>query len=315
MKRPNTVIINDVGPRDGLQNQPKALSVDERMKLINALLAAKLPAIEVGAIVSPKAVPAMAGTTDILAQLPADQSRYSVLIPNTKGYELGKAANAPVMSLVIAASNTMNEKNIRRSTDAIMEESKAILARARSDGTNVQAYVATAWACPFEGKVSSRVVIDLCEQLQNAGASKLIIADTIGAASPDQVHALLQTLTNHIDVDNIACHFHDTRAMGLANVYAALLTGVREFDASIAGLGGCPFAPGASGNVATEDVALLVKQMGYYSQIDMEALLAASDLAIELTGTAKGGKAKNWIQQNLATFSQKPSISEEGSRV
>jgi hydroxymethylglutaryl-CoA lyase len=299
MKRSNTVVINDVGPRDGLQNQPKILSVEQRLSLIRALLKANLPAIEVGAIVSPKAVPAMAGTADIIEQLDLNQSRFSVLIPNTKGYELGKAVNAPVMSLVIAASNTMNEKNIRRSTDAIMEESKAILAQARADGINVQAYVATAWACPFEGKIGADVVVDLCTQLQLAGASKLVIADTIGAASPDQVHALLNTLTNYVDVEHLACHFHDTRAMGLANVYAALLTGVREFDASIAGLGGCPFAPGASGNVATEDVALLVNQMGYDTHINMEALLAASDLAIELTGTAKGGKAKSWLEQNL----------------
>lgn len=302
MKSIETITINDVGPRDGLQNQPNVLSLQQRKALIESLILAKLPAVEIGAIVSPKAVPAMADSVKLLDILPAKASRYSLLIPNQKGYELGRDADAPVMSLVIAASNTMNEKNIRRSTDQIVAESAAILSLAHDEHRYVQAYLATAWACPFEGKVSAQQVLDLGSQLLEAGAQKLVIADTIGAASPDQAARLMEKLVTAWGADKLACHFHDTRAMGLANVYAAIEQGIREFDASIAGLGGCPFAPGASGNVATEDVVLMVEQMGYRTGIDLPNLLKAADIAIELTGTAKGGHSKYWIEKNLANI-------------
>lgn len=302
MSTPQTIVINDVGPRDGLQNQPNLLTLEQRLSLIEALLAAGLPAIEVGAIVSPKAVPAMADSAALLARLPSKASRYSMLIPNQKGYEIGRDAGAPVMSLVIAASNTMNEKNIRRNTQQIMTESAAILAMAQDDNQYVQAYLATAWACPFEGAVAADEVEKLGAQLLDVGAQKLVIADTIGAASPDQAASLMARLVSAFGADKLACHFHDTRAMGLANVYAAVEQGIREFDASIAGLGGCPFAPGASGNVATEDVVLMVEQMGYRTGIDLANLITAANLAITLTGTAKGGHSKYWIEKNLATI-------------
>lgn len=294
------VVINDVGPRDGLQNQPKHLSVDERLELIMALIEAGLPAIEVGALVSPKAVPAMAGSDEILQRLPKVDCAFSALIPNRRGYDNGAALGAPLMSLVLAVSNTMNEKNIRMTNDQILTVSRDVLAQAKQDGNTVQAYVATAWACPFEGRIKADDVLSMSEQLLKAGASRLVIADTIGAADPQGVHSLMTRLAAAFGADNLACHFHDTRAMGLANVYAALEAGIRHFDASIAGLGGCPFAPGASGNVATEDVVMMLHQMGYETGIDMRALLSAADLAIELTGTAKGGKAKYWLEQQLA---------------
>ena len=294
------VIINDVGPRDGLQNQPKQLTPTERLQLIDALLRAKVPAIEVGALVSPKAVPAMAGTDSIIEQLPASGCAFSALIPNRRGYDSGHALGIPLMSLVLAVSNTMNEKNIRMSTEAILAVSRDVLAQAKQDGQAVQAYVATAWACPFEGNVAAEDVIALCGQLFDAGAQRCVIADTIGAADPEAVHRLMGQLVNAFGAERLSCHFHDTRAMGLANVYAALSTGIRHFDASIAGLGGCPFAPGASGNVATEDVVMMLEQMGYDTGIDMPALLAAADVAIALTGTAKGGKAKVWLEQQYS---------------
>lgn len=294
------VVINDVGPRDGLQNQPKHLTVDERLQLIRSLVDAGLPAIEVGALVSPKAVPAMAGTDDILRQLPEADCAFSALIPNQRGYEAGAALGVPVMSLVLAVSNTMNEKNIRMTNAQILAVSRDVLAEARREGNRVQAYVATAWACPFEGKVAPEAVRDMCAQLFEAGAERCVIADTIGAADPEAVHSLMTMLAADFGAGRLACHFHDTRAMGLANVYAALQAGITAFDASIAGLGGCPFAPGASGNVATEDVVMMVSQMGYETGIDMPRLLEAADLAIALTGTAKGGKAKYWLEQQLA---------------
>ena len=271
----NHIKINDVGPRDGLQNQPKLLSKEQRLSLISALVDAKVPEIEVGAFVSPKAVPAMAGTAELFAELEHSSSLFSALIPNMKGFELAMSAQVPVMSLVVATSNTMNLKNIRMSTEDSVKVSKDVLKVAKEQGAKVQAYVATAWACPFEGKISADSVFSVTEQLLQAGAS---------------------SMASRFDVTQLSCHFHDTRAMGLANVYAAITAGIRKFDASIAGLGGCPFAPGASGNVATEDVVMMVEQMGFSTGIDMALLVKAADLAIELTGTATGGNAKPWIE-------------------
>jgi hydroxymethylglutaryl-CoA lyase len=292
----NHIIINDVGPRDGLQNQPKLLSKEQRLSLISALVDAKVPEIEVGAFVSPKSVPAMAGTAELFAELEHSASLFSALIPNMKGFDLAMAAQVPVMSLVVATSNTMNLKNIRMTTEDSIKVSKDVLKVAKEQGAKVQAYVATAWACPFEGKIIADSVFSVTEQLLQAGASSIVIADTIGAANPLEVNQLMEAMASRFDVTQLSCHFHDTRAMGLANVYAAITAGVRKFDASIAGLGGCPFAPGASGNVATEDVVMMVEQMGFSTGIDMSLLVKAADLAIELTGTASGGNAKPWIE-------------------
>jgi hydroxymethylglutaryl-CoA lyase len=214
-----------------------------------------------------------------------------------KGFELALAANVPVMSLVVATSDTMNIKNIRMSTQDSVRVSAEVLGAAREHSATVQAYVATAWACPFEGPMSHDSVFTVTEKLLEAGASRIVVADTIGAANPQQVALLMQALASRFDIELFACHFHDTRAMGLANVYAAIEAGVRKFDASIAGLGGCPFAPGATGNVATEDVVMMVQQMGYTTGIDMPLLMQAADLAIELTGSASGGRAKHWIEK------------------
>lgn len=294
----DAVVINEVGPRDGLQSQPKILDVVEKTNLVQALLAADVSSIEIGAFVSPKAVPAMAGTDILISQFNNNvQQKFNALIPNMRGYESALASGIKRMSLVVAVSNTMNEKNIRMSTEQSINVSKQVLARANEDNIEVQAYVATAWACPFEGRIAMDDVLNVCTQLNDAGASKLIIADTIGAADPRAVSQLMTLLTNALPADKFACHFHDTRAMGLANIYAALEAGIRQFDASIAGLGGCPFAPGASGNVATEDVVMMLEQMGFNTGINMEKLLVASNKAIEMTGTAKGGKAKLWLQQ------------------
>jgi len=297
-----SIIINDVGPRDGLQNQKKHLSVDERITLINALVEAGVPAIEIGAFVSPKAVPAMAGTEDIFKQLThISDVAFSALIPNKRGFTTGQELQVPLMSLVVAASKTMNEKNIRMSTDDAMVMCKDVLSLAKESKSKVQAYVATAWECPFEGDASPDEVMRLCDELLTAGASHIVIADTIGAAAPDAVFTLMTRLSDAFGAQHLSCHFHDTRAMGVANVYAAIQAGIRQFDASIGGLGGCPFAPGATGNVATEDVVLLVEQMGYSTGINMPALLAASDLATELTDTARGGHAKTWLKQQHAS--------------
>lgn len=292
------VFINDVGPRDGLQNQDKVLTPEQRLSLITALSKAGLDGVEVGAFVSPKAVPAMAGTDRICQQLSPSACDYSALIPNMKGFELAQQNNVKLASLVMATSNTMNEKNIRMDNKQTLQMIEQVIKVAQSTDVKLQVYLATAWECPFEGHIAQSVVEDLAQQLIDMGASRLVIADTIGAANPQAVKILMDGLGNKIDSDLLACHFHDTRAMGLANAYAALESGIRRFDASIAGLGGCPFAPGASGNVATEDLVMMCNQMGYNTGIDMFKLLDASDLAVQLTQTARGGNAKAWLRKH-----------------
>jgi hydroxymethylglutaryl-CoA lyase len=291
------VVITDVGPRDGLQNQAKILSRHERLALIAALVDAGLPGIEVGSFVSPKAVPAMAGTGELVAGLPARKGvAYSALIPNMKGYELARDAGVSAVNMVLYASEAMAQANVKMSIAQAEDIAADILSCARTDGLEVIAVISVAFACPFDGATDPALVYSAAEKFLNLGADQVVIADTIGAADPGQVRSLTAELVRAHGPDKLGCHFHDTRAMGMANVYAALESGIRRFDASIGGLGGCPFAPGASGNVATEDVVMLLQQMGFATGIDLDALLRASDLAEELTGTAPGGRAKAWLK-------------------
>ncbi len=295
----DSITINDVGPRDGLQNQPKILAAEERLRLIQALVKAGLPAIEVGSFVSPKAVPAMAGAADVVAGLPAGAANYSALIPNRKGYDLATAAGVKTVEIVVAATQTMNEKNINQSTEQAMAGCEDIVLTAKNDGVATLACVATAWECPFEGLVDRDVTLSLAAEMFAYGADEVVFADTIGAADPGAVRALTREAADQFGAERISCHFHDTRGMGVANVAAAVESGVRKFDASIGGLGGCPFAPGATGNVATEDVALMLSQMGFETGIDLRKLVDAVDLATELTGNCDGGNSLRWLKRQI----------------
>ena len=295
------IFFTDVGPRDGLQNQPKILSVEERLRLIEAIASAGVRSIEVGSFVSPRAVPAMAGTDQVVASLPADDDvSYSALIPNMKGYQLAMDAGVRTVNMVLYASEGMARKNVNMSVAEAEQATLDILACAREDGIDVVAAVATSFFCPFDGPTDPGMVRDITARFIDQGLQQIVLADTIGAANPGEVRALTADLVQAHGAEHIGCHFHDTRAMGMANVFAALESGIRHFDGSIASLGGCPFAPGASGNVASEDVVMMLEQMGCDTGIDLEALLAASDLAEELTGTAPGGRAKAWLQPWLA---------------
>ena len=295
-----TVIINDVGPRDGLQNQPKHLSVEERLRLIRAVEAAGVRDIEVGSFVSPKAVPAMAGTDQIMAGLDKTSGRnYSALIPNMKGYELARNAGTPTVAMVLYASEGMAQKNVNMSLQQAEAVTLDILERAREESVRIIATIAVAFECPFDGPTDPARVEDIAARFVDAGVEQIVIADTIGAGNPQQVSRLTRKLVDTNGADRVACHFHDTRAMGLANVYAALESGVRRFDASIAGLGGCPFAPGASGNVATEDVVMMLEQMGVSTGIDLGKLVEAVELAIDLTGSCTGGKSIKWLRRQV----------------
>ena len=294
------VLINDVGPRDGLQNQPRVLAVAQRVQLIQALINAGVRSVEAGAFVSPKAVPAMAGTDAVLAGLPVDAGiDFQVLIPNLKGYQLARSAGATTVVLVVCASETMNQRNVRMSVEESLAQAREICAAARLDGVRVVTCIAVAWHCPFEGATEPGRVLDLAGRLFAMGAQDVNIADTIGAATPMAVGNLMGALAREYSTERLACHFHDTRAFGLANVYAALETGIRKFDSSVGGIGGCPFAPGATGNVASEDVVMLLEQMGFDTGIDLPLLMAAGQLVGGMLDTTSGGRADAWRRLQL----------------
>lgn len=291
------VTVNEVGPRDGLQSQGKILSIEERLLMINALLASGIRSIEVGSFVSPKAVPQMAGTGELFGQLPmTDVLAYSALVPNMRGYELARAAGAKSIAVVLSATETMNQRNINMSLEQSTAVCAKLLEQARKDGIEGRAYVAVAFECPFEGLTPVRVVESLTLRMLQAGARKVIIADTIGAANPKSVRDVLGSLTGLDAASMLSCHFHDTRGMALANVLAALELGVREFDSSIGGLGGCPFSPGATGNLATEDLVLMLHSMGLRSGIEPLALVDTVQRVQALAGIPLGGHSFRWLQ-------------------
>jgi hydroxymethylglutaryl-CoA lyase len=299
MKEP--IAINEVGPRDGLQSQANHLDIAQRRQLIEALVAANLRQIEIGSFVSPRAVPQMAGTDELFATLSVPATvRLSALVPNMRGYENAIAAGAGTVAIVASATETMNRKNINMSLDQTFAAARSMIERGNAGGVAVQAYLAVAFECPFEGAVDPGRVREQAAQLAEWGAHEIVIADTIGAANPGQVKRLMDQLVADHGVERLACHFHDTRAMGLANVYAAIDSGVRRFDSAVGGLGGCPFAPGAKGNVATEDVVMMCEQMGFATGVDMPRLLEAVTLISNLTGTPQGGRAHYWLSNNAA---------------
>ena len=298
----NQVVITDVGPRDGLQNQPRILSVEQRTALVREIAAAGVPRIEVGSFVSPKAVPAMANSDQIFKALEG-QTDFTTpciaLIPNMKGYEFARDAGAKIVTMVLYASDGMAQKNAGMSMSQTEDITVDMLSQAKQDGIEVIATIAVAFECPFDGPTDPLLVEKIVAKFLQAGASQVVLADTIGAAHPQKVRDLTALLVQRHGNDQLGCHFHDTRAMGLANVYAAVESGIRRFDASIGGLGGCPFAPGASGNVATEDVVMMLEQMGFDTGIDQVLLLRASDTAQDLTGAISGGRSKTWLQGHL----------------
>ena len=293
--------INEVGLRDGLQSQPEHLTLDERETMARALLATGIRHFEIGSFVSPKAVPQMAGTGDLVARLGVPPGvSFSALVPNMKGYELARAAGISTVAVVVSATETMNRRNINMGLEETLAVAEAVIRRGRDEDARVQAYLAVAWECPFEGPTPPAVVRDQAQQLAAFGADEIVIADTIGAANPAAVRSLMDDLVADHGAARLACHFHDTRALGLANVYAAIESGVRSFDSSVGGLGGCPFAPGAKGNVATEDVVMLCESMGFATGVDMTALLAAVATVSDLIGAPQGGRAHYWLSKNAA---------------
>lgn len=295
------VIVNEVGPRDGLQNQPVLVPAAGKLELIRRLLAAGLKHIEITSFASAKAVPQMADAAEVYAGLPqADDIAYSALIPNEKGYARAVAAGARSIAVVLSATETMNQKNIAMSLAQARTVSQTVVARARADGVTSRAYIAVAFECPYEGPVDAERVRLLAADLFESGADEVIIADTIGAANPSAVARMFERLGREFGTERLSAHFHDTRALALANAWAALEAGIRKFDASIGGLGGCPFAPGASGNVATEDLVLMLHQCGYATGIDVDRLGDAVAVAADLIQAPLGGRMLPWLRAKQA---------------
>lgn len=287
---PTSSEVREVGPRDGLQNEPP-IPISERVRLIDALATTGLTAIEVGSFVSPSAVPSMAGTDYVLRAITRRNGvRYRVLVPNLHGARLAVEAGADELEVVVSVSTTHNGRNLKMSIDDSVEQIAAIVTLARTADVPVEAIVATAFGCPYEGSISPIRTRGLMRRLRGVGVSAFSFADTTGVAVPCSITDLIDVLgADGLGPSEIALHLHNTRGTGLANLVVAAQQGVRRFDASIGGLGGCPFAPGATGNIPTEDAVYLLDSLGADTGIDLEALIKiALDLEILMGRTLPG---------------------------
>jgi len=280
---PSTVTICEVGPRDGLQNEALRVSSADKVRYIEMLAAAGFRAIEIASFVSPKAVPQLADAEAVCAQLThVPGCRFIALVPNERGLERALAAKVDAIGVFTAASESFTQRNIGMTIEQSLATFAPIVNRAKAEGLYVRASISTAFGCPFEGAVPIANVVRVAERLLALGADELSVADTIGVATPNQVFDVVAALTPHVPLERLGLHFHDTRGTALANILAGLQTGVTIYDASAGGLGGCPFAPGATGNVATEDVLYLLEGMGIETGIDLAKVRAASRFIGEL---------------------------------
>ena len=283
------VTINEVGPRDGLQNIETILSVDERLRLIRSLEQAGIELIEIGSFVNDKAVPAMSNTDELINKL-GNIDNYSVLIPNKKGLDKAKDNGVKEICTVLCVTDSMNQKNINQTVQETLNDLKGIFKEGLKKGIRTKCYVSVAYHCPYEGKVDAVYVNDVIGQLIDYQVDELVIADTIGAANPKEVNSLLSSLKSQYKDTNFSCHFHDTRALGLANVYASLVAGINKFDSCIGGLGGCPFAPNSSGNLATEDLVSMLEMMNITTGVNLDKLIESRELASEYTSLSLKGR-------------------------
>lgn len=272
-----SAIVYEVGPRDGLQNDAAVLSTADKIAFVNALSDAGLPAIEVTAFVRADRVPQMADAEAVAAGIVRRPgTRYSALVPNRHGLEQALTTGFDEVAIVVAASETFNQRNIGRTVAESISEYIEVVTRAFAEHVRVRAYLSTAFGCPFEGEIPLARVTTLTRQLIDLGVFEVAVSDTIGVAHPGQVRRVVSALADVVPINRLAVHFHDTRGTALANALAAYDLGVRTFDASAGGLGGCPFAPGASGNLATEDLVYMLEGLGARPGVRLEALAAAS---------------------------------------
>lgn len=287
------VVIIDVSPRDGLQNDPKLATVEEKSELIKLLLEAGVKKIEATSFVHPLKVPQMADAEEVLQKV----TRYEgldvvALIPNMKGYERAKNIKVSEVNWVSSATETFNQKNIGQSIDENLQQYKLLVNKAKEAGIKTCFSIAVSFGCPYEGDVAEERVLRLVENVKKAGADRIGIADTIGIAVPDQVERLMRKVLMIVGKTPVAIHLHDTRGLGVANAYAAYTAGIRIFETAASGIGGCPFAPGAAGNLATEDLVYLFHRMNIDTGIDFDKLLIAADYAASLSSKNPLGRIR-----------------------
>jgi hydroxymethylglutaryl-CoA lyase len=280
----DTVRIIEMGARDGLQNEKTPVSVENRIAFVKNLLEAGLHTIEVGAFVSPKAIPQMVGSDEVLRGVNHLAGEFHVLVPNEKGYEAARASGARVVSVFAAASEGFSRANINCSIADSIERFRPVLARAKADGVKVRGYISCVLGCPFDGEIKPTAVADLATTLWDLGCYEISLGDTIGVGTPSKAKAMLRAVGQAVPAEKLAMHFHDTYGQALANLYAGMEEGVRVIDSAAGGLGGCPYAPGATGNVATEDVVYMLEGMGVRTGVDMQKLLAATNEITALIG-------------------------------
>jgi hydroxymethylglutaryl-CoA lyase len=282
------VRIVEVGPRDGLQNEKTPVSVADRIAFIEALVGCGLHTVEVGAFVSPKAIPQMVNSDQVLRGVShlLPDSEFHVLVPNEKGYDAARVAGARVIAVFASASEGFSRANINCSVAESIERFKPVIVRARADGIRVRGYISCVLGCPFDGEVKPQAVVDVARVLWELGCYEISLGDTIGVGTPARARQLLRAVAGSVPMASLAMHFHDTYGQALANLYAGMEEGARVIDSAAGGLGGCPYAPGATGNVATEDVVYMLEGMGIATGVDMTKLVAATNAISRLIGRA-----------------------------
>lgn len=286
------VRIVEVGPRDGLQNEAKPVATDVKIRLIEQLVQAGNSSVEVTSFVSPKWIPQLADAAEVFAAVKRrDGVRYPVLVPNLQGFERAIAAGAKEVAVFAAASESFSRRNTNASIEESIDRFKPVLEQAKSKNIAVRGYVSTVLGCPYQGKVPLQDVVRVAKTLYELGCYEVSLGDTIGLGTPAAARTMLRAVADEVPMQQLAVHFHDTRGQALANVFACVEAGVRVVDASIAGLGGCPYAEGASGNVASEDVVYLLHGMGFETGIDMGQLVHVGRWISEHLGRHNGSKA------------------------
>ena len=269
--------IVEVGPRDGLQNERIRLTVDQKLAMIHGLVDAGLRDVEVGSFVHPKWIPQMAETGEVLGRLQRrDGVRYWALVPNMRGLDNALAAGATHVAVFVSSSESHNKKNLNRTIDESLTGIRAVADAAKAAGCEIRGYVSTVFGCPYEGDVDFGRVLEISGALLDMGCTEISLGDTTGMGTPGHVRTSLTRALETYDADQLALHLHDTRGLAIANALVALDVGFHSFDSSIGGMGGCPYAPGASGNVGTEDMVNMLSSMGYETGLDLEKLLAVS---------------------------------------
>lgn len=297
MSLPSHVRLVEVGPRDGLQNEAQPISVADKVRLVDALSDAGLSYIEVGSFVSPKWVPQMAGSAEVFAQIQRKPGvTYGALAPNLRGFEDALAAGVKEVAVFAAASEAFSQRNINCSISESLERFAPIMAAAKQHGITVRGYVSCVLGCPYEGQIAPEQVAAVARELYAMGCYEVSLGDTIGTGTAGATRRLFEVVGAQVPLGKLAGHFHDTYGQAIANIYASLLEGITVFDSSIAGLGGCPYAKGASGNVATEDVVYLLNGLGIETGIHLDALIGAGQQISNVLGRPTGSrvaKARN----------------------